>query len=90
VTDANYLAHEFTPVFTEEDLLNIERYHVYTKTTVKNEPVPPFSMDLTKDMKKQANTMNKRVSEIIKEMSRLKYGKDVKLVEAEVIRRAKL
>jgi hypothetical protein len=90
VTDANYLAHEFTPVFTEEDLLNIERYHVYTKTTVKNEPVPPFSMDLTKDMKKQANTMNKRVAEIIKEMSRLKYGKDVKLVEAEVIRRAKL
>jgi hypothetical protein len=90
VTDAGYLAHEFTPVFTEEDLLNIERYHVYTKTTVKNEPVPPFSMDLTKDMKKQAKMANKRVAEIIKEMSRLKYGKDVRLVEAEVVRRAKL
>ena len=90
VTDAGYLAHEFTPVFNEEDLLNIERYHVYTKTTVKNEPVPPFSMDLTKDMEQQASTMNKRVSEIIKEMSRLKYGKDVRLVEAEVTRRAKL
>lgn len=90
VTDANYLAHEFTPVFTEEDLLNIERYHVYTKTTVNNEPVPPFSMDLTKDMEQQAKTANKRVAEIIKEMSRLKYGKDVGLVEAEVIRRAKL
>jgi hypothetical protein len=90
VTDASYLAHEFTPVFTEEDLLNIERYHVYTKTTVKNEPVPPFSMDLTKDMEKQAKTANKRVAEIITEMSRLKYGKDVRLVEAEVVRRAKL
>jgi len=90
VTDASYLAHEFTPVFTEEDLLNIERYHVYTKTTVKNEPVPPFSMDLTKDMEEQARMANKRVAEIIKEMSRLKYGKDVRLVEAEVVRRAKL
>ncbi len=90
VTDAGYLAHEFTPVFTEEDLLNIERYHVYTKTTVKNEPVPPFSMDLTKDMEEQARMANKRVAEIIKEMSRLKYGKDVRLVEAEVVRRAKL
>ena len=90
VTDASYLAHEFTPVFTEEDLLNIERYHVYTKTTVNNEPVPPFSMDLTKDMEKQAKMANKRVAEIIKEMSRLKYGKDVRLVEAEVVRRAKL
>lgn len=90
VTDASYLAHEFTSVFTEEDLLNIERYHVYTKTTVNNEPVPPFSMDLTKDMEKQAKMTNKRVAEIIIEMSRLKYGKDVRLVEAEVVRRAKL
>jgi hypothetical protein len=90
VSDANYLAHEFTPIFTEEDLLNIERYHVYIKTTVKNEPVPPFSMDLTKDMEKQAKMANTRVAEIIKEMSRLKYGKDMRLVEAEVVRRAKL
>ncbi|MGB6839151.1 MAG: type IV secretion system DNA-binding domain-containing protein, partial [Microgenomates group bacterium] len=90
VTDANYLAHEFTPVFSEEDLLNIERYHVYTKTIVNNEPVPSFSMDLTKDLKKQKEKASPRVAEIIKEMSRLKYGRDVRLVEAEVIRRAKL
>jgi hypothetical protein len=90
VTDASYLAHEFTPVFGEDDLLNIERYHVYIKTLVNNEPVPPFSMDLTKDMKQQAEKANERVAEIIKEMSRLRYGKDMRLVEAEVARRAKL
>ena len=90
VTDANYLAHEFTPVFAEDDLLNIDRFHVYTKTIVNNEPVPPFSMDLTKDLEKEAKLANPRVAEIIKEMSRLKYGRDVKLVEAEVVRRAKL
>ncbi len=90
VTDANYLAHEFKPVFSEEDLLNIERYRVYTKTTVNNEPVPPFSMDLTKDIAKQKEMANPKVAKIIKEMSRLKFGKDVRLVEAEVIRRAKL
>lgn len=90
VTDANYLSHEFTPVFKEDDLLNIERYHVYIKTLVDNEPVPPFSMNLTKDMEAQAKLSDPRVAEIIKEMSRLKYGKDEKLVEAEVARRAKL
>jgi hypothetical protein len=90
VTDANYLAHEFTPVFGEDDLLNIERYHVYTKTIVNNEPVPPFSMDLTKDISSEAAKGNPRVAEIIKEMSRLKYGKDVRLVEAEITRRARL
>ena len=90
VTDANYLAHEFSPVFGEDDLLNIERYHGYVKTTVNNEPVQPFSMDMSKDMSKERQKDNPRVAEIIKEMSRLKYGRDEKLVQAEIARRSKL
>jgi len=90
VTDASYLAHEYTPVFGEDDLLNIERYHVYIKTIVHNEPIPPFSMDMTKDLSKEKELMNPRVAEIITEMSRLKFGRDEKLVEAEITRRAKL
>jgi len=90
VTDANYLQHEFTPTFGEDDLLNVERYHAYCKTIVNNEPVPPFSMDMSKDMAKQKAAENPRIAEIIKEMSRLKYGKDEKLVEAEIVRRSNL
>lgn len=90
VTDANYLQHEFTPTFGEDDLLNVERFHAYIKTIVNGEPVPPFSMDLTKDLSKIKAVESERVAEIIKEMSRLKYGRDVKLVEAEIARRAKL
>lgn len=90
VTDANYLQHEFTPTFGEDDLLNVERYHAYCKTIVNNEPVPPFSMDMSKDMAKQKAAENERVAEIIKEMSRLKYGRDAKLVEAEIVRRSDL
>ncbi len=90
VTDANYLAHEFAPTFGEDDLLNVERYHAYCKTIVNNEPVAPFSLDLTKDMTKIKGLESTRVAEIIKEMSRLKYGRDEKLVEAEIVRRAKL
>ncbi len=90
VTDASYLAHEFTPIFGEDDLLNVERYHAYAKTIVNNEPVPPFSMDLTKNLGKIKEAENPRVSEIIKEMSRLRYGRDGRLVEAEITRRAKL
>lgn len=90
VTDANYLAHEFTPTFSEDDLLNIERFNVYIKTIVNNEPVPPFSADLTKDMGAQEAREDERVAEIIREMSKLKYGRDVRLVEAEISRRAKL
>ena len=53
-------------------------------------PVPPFSMDLTKDLSQEEEIKNQRVAEIIKEMSRLKHGRDVKLVESEIARRAKL
>jgi len=90
VTDASYLSHEFSPVFGEEDLLNVDKYNVYIKTIVNNEPVPQFSMDVTKDIAKIKKMENPRVAEIVKEMSRLRYGKDVRLVEAEIARRAKL
>ncbi|HUC95170.1 MAG TPA: type IV secretion system DNA-binding domain-containing protein [Candidatus Saccharimonadales bacterium] len=90
VSDASYLAHEFAPVFGEDDLLNVERYHAFCKTIVNNEPVPPFSIDTTKDLSKIKAMESTRVAEIIKEMSRLKYGRDVKLVEVEMERRSRL
>ena len=90
VADASYLQHEFAPVFSENDLLNIERFNAYVKTIVNNEPVRPFSIDLTKDMSQEKALENTDLAEKIKELSRLKYGKDRALVEAEVARRARL
>ena len=90
VSDANYLAREFAPVFSEDDLLNIEKYHVYMKTIVNNEPVPPFSMSVAKDMEAWRKLKNPKVAEIIKEMSRLKYGRDARAVEEDISRRARL
>lgn len=90
VTDANYLQHEFQPTFGEADLINIDKYNNYVKTIVGGEPVPPFSMDLTRDMSKEKAMANPRVSELIKELSRLKYGRDVAVVEAEISQRARL
>ena len=90
VSDASYMSHEFAPTFNEEDLLNVEKYHAYVTTIVNNEPVPSFSIDTTKDISKIKASESSRVSEIIKEMSRLKYGRDVKLVEAAMERRSNL
>lgn len=90
VSDANYLQHEFTPVFNESDLLNIDKYHVYIKTIVNNEPVQPFSMDITKDIKAERALKNEKLAEAIKQLSRLKYGRDVRLVESEIAERSQL
>ena len=88
VTDANYLQHEFTPVFNETDLINVERFHAYVKTIVNNEPVPAFSMDTTRDLGKVER--DERIAEMIKQLSRLRYGRDVNVVDAEIVHRARL
>ncbi len=90
VTDANYLQHEFQPVFAEADLINVERYNTYVKTIVNGEPATPFSMDLTRDLNKEKALKNLRVSELIRELSRLKYGRDMAVIEAEIAQRARL
>ncbi len=90
VTDANYLQHEFQPNITEGDLINIEKYHAYVKTQINEEPVPPFSLDLTRDVEAEKKTENPRVAELVRELSRLKYGKPVELIEAEIAKRSRL
>ena len=90
VTDANYLAHEFQPVFSENDLINIDRFNAYMRTQVGGEPVLPFSLDTTKDVNKEKAMRNEKVAELIRELSRLKYGKAAEVVEAEIAKRAKL
>jgi hypothetical protein len=90
VSDANYLQHEFSPTFNEADLLNIEKYNVYIKTIVNNEPVPTFSMDVTKDIAAEKQMYNPQLAEAIKNLSRLKYGRDARLVESELAERADL
>ncbi len=90
VQDANYLQHEFQPTFSEADLINVDRFNAYVRTVVHGEPVSAFSVDMTRDMSKEKAMSNPRVAELIKELSRLKYAKDVRQVEEEIAVRAKL
>jgi hypothetical protein len=90
VNDASFLAHEYAPVFSEQDLLNVDRFNAYVKTLVKNAPMPPFSMDTTKDLKADAAMRNPELGKKIRELSRLKYARDRDEVEAETARRARL
>lgn len=90
VQDANFLQHEFTPTFSESDLTNVERYHTFVKTIVDNEPMPPFSMDLTRDLDEERRAANPKLAEMIKKLSRLKYGKDKNILEVDIAKRARL
>jgi len=90
VADAQFLAHEYGPTFGEPDLLKVEAFNCYIKTLVNNEPVPEFSMEIDHDFKAINAARNPKVAEMIKELSNLKYGRDVREVEAEISSRSHL
>jgi len=90
VQDAAILAKEFEPVFNESDLANIPAQTMYVKTIVSGTPVPPFSMNVGRDLKAEKATGSPEVSRMIKELSRLKFGRDADEVEEALERRAKL
>lgn len=87
VSDANIMAQEFAPVFNESDLTNIPAQTTYVKTIVEGTPVPPFSMDVSRDLAAEKRMGSKQVADMIKELSRLKYGREREVVEAEIERR---
>lgn len=90
VTDANYLQHEFQPTFAENDLINVEARHAFIKTIVNGEPVVPFSIDMNRDLKAEKKLENPRVAELVRELSRLKFGRPADLVEQEIAKRSRL
>lgn len=90
VADAQFLQHEYAPTFSETDLVNVEGQSVFVKTIVKNQPVPAFSMNVWKDMAAEKARMRRDVADAIIQLSRLKYGRDAKIVEAEINQRSRL
>ncbi len=86
VDDAKFLAPQFAPVFSDIDLINIERFNAYVKYLVDNSPVRPFSMRTLRD----ESEPDKGLRDAIVSLSNLTYGKDRKEVDAMIRERAQL
>lgn len=83
--DAEYVAKQFAPVFNEYDLMNIPKFNAYVKLLIDNQNAPAFNLS---PYPPQAG--NLAMPEKIKELSRLKYGRDRELVEKEILQRMRL
>jgi len=82
--DAEFLVKEFSPVFNSYDMINIDKGTAYVKLLVDNSATRPFSM---KTIWPLLGTQREGISKKIRALSRLKYGQDRNIVEAEIIRR---
>ncbi len=85
--DAEAMAKEFSPVFNEYDLINVEKYTTYIKLLIDNTASQPFSMKTLWPLPGQEK---EEMVEKIKSLSRFKYGRDRNMVEAEIKQRAKV
>jgi hypothetical protein len=77
--DAEFLGKEFAPVFTPFDLVNVEAYTANAKILIDNTASRPFNMAMYPPAKGEP-----KLTAAIKQLSRLKYGRDREIVEAEI------
>lgn len=78
--DGEYLEKQFDPVFTANDLLNLDNRNAYVKMLANGKPVRPFSMETMPPLKGDMGIVEK-----LKELSYLTYGKDKSIVEEEIM-----
>jgi type IV secretory pathway TraG/TraD family ATPase VirD4 len=82
VEDAEIIAKQMAPVVSAYDLVNMPKYTCYVKLLIDNGNPPAFNFNPIKPERG-----NLELAEAIKQLSRLKYGRDRKIVEAEVMDR---
>lgn len=82
--DAEFLAKEFAPVFSEQDLINIDKYKAVMKLSIDTQPSKPFSII---PVNPYLDKGDPEVGEAIKQLSRLTYGRDKSFVDREILRR---
>lgn len=83
--DAEFLGKEFAPVFTPFDLVNCEAYTANVKLLIDNTASRPFNMATYLPAKGDT-----KLTAAIKQLSRLKYGRDRDIVEAEIQERLRM
>lgn len=91
-TDASFLESIYTPVFNSTDLVNLENTNAYVKIINKGETPPAFSINT--HYKHSPFTIpaegDARTAEIVKTLSRYRFGRDRGMVEAEIVNRSEL
>ncbi|MFH0820286.1 MAG: type IV secretory system conjugative DNA transfer family protein [Candidatus Peregrinibacteria bacterium] len=77
--DAEYLAKEYAPELSEQDIIGIANYKAYIKLNIKNTTSRPFSMETIWDP-----SGSDKMSEVLKKYSRMKYGRKKVFVDQEI------
>ena len=79
--DWEFMAKYYAPTFSEQDLVNMDKFKMVSKIVVDQQPTTPFSMIPTNPY---LETWDDKVSKALVELSRLKYWRDKDFVSKEI------
>jgi hypothetical protein len=82
--DAELLEKQFEPIFTARDIADLPNRHAYMRLLVNGRPIKPFNIETLPVPDGNFANIDK-----LKQLSYLKYGKDKKMIEAEILERYK-
>ncbi len=82
--DSEEMAKEMAPVFSDQDLLNIDAFKAAIKLAVDGQPSRPFSLNVQKPWFEKGN---EKMPDALKQISRLTHARSRKFVEKEIFTR---
>jgi hypothetical protein len=83
--DAEFLEKQFSPVFSPNDLMNVDNYNCFARLLMNGELTKPFNMKTYPPTRG-----NQEMANALKELSRLRFGRDASIVNREIMQRVKL
>ncbi len=81
--DAEFMAKQFDPVFTQNDLIGIENYNAAIRLIINGIPSRPFNIIGYPPM----GVADPNIGKAVRELSRLKHARPREIVEKEVLGR---
>ncbi|MDO9230992.1 MAG: type IV secretion system DNA-binding domain-containing protein [bacterium] len=83
--DSEFLEKQVEPVFTRNDLVNVDNYKGFAKVLIDGVLTKPFNIQGFPPTKG-----DQEIANALKELSRLKYGRDKDLVNREIMERTRI
>lgn len=83
--DAEFLEKQLEPIFTKNDLVNVDNYNGFAKVLINGVLTKPFNIQGFPPTKG-----DQEIANALKELSRLKYGRDKDLVNREIMERTRI
>ena len=89
--DSEFVEKEFQPVFSANDLMNLNNHNAVIKEIIDGTPSRPFSMEVLPPLKiRDPKKVNRKMAELVRQLSAIKYGRDRVIVEREIAQQQNL